>query len=111
MSSLLQDPVRVAQKLEVHGVLQLVAAKTEVSQVRNEVKTASYALVNLRGSYQWKNIRFDVGIENLFDTMYYLPTGGAYLGQGATMSGSAVAWGVPVPGPGRTLYVAANMKF
>ena len=65
---------------------QFVAAKTDVSDVRNEIETAGYSLFNLRSSYQWKQVRLDVGIENLFDKGYALPLGGAYLGQGTTMS-------------------------
>ncbi len=29
--------------------------------------TPGYALVNLRTSYNWNNVRFDLGVENLFD--------------------------------------------
>lgn len=91
---------------------QFVGAKDKVSQVRNEVKTSAYALFNLRGSYEWENIRVDLGVENVFDTLYYLPLGGAYIGQGATMSGlNGPSWGVAVPGMGRTFYVATNVKF
>jgi iron complex outermembrane receptor protein len=93
---------------------QFVGAKDKVSQVRNEVKTGSYALFNLRSSYEWKNIRVDFGIENLFNAFYYLPLGGAYIGQSATMSGPmpvAPPWGIAVPGMGRTFYVATNVKF
>jgi iron complex outermembrane receptor protein len=93
---------------------QLVGAKKNIEQVRNEVKTSAYALFNLRSSYEWKNVRIDVGIENLLNTLYYLPLGGAYLGQAATMSGPlpvAPAWGIAVPGMGRNFYVATNVKF
>ena len=71
--------------------------------------TAGYGLVHLRSSYVWKRLRLDVGIENLFDTFYSLPLGGAYVGQGMAMSGSGVPWGVPVPGPGRTAYAALKV--
>ena len=90
---------------------QFVGAKTAVSQVRDEVKTGAYALLNLRSSLEWQNIRVDFGVENVLNTFYSLPLGGAYLGQGATMSGSAIPWGVPVPGMGRSFYVATNVKF
>lgn len=93
---------------------QFVGAKKNIEQVRNEVKTSAYALLNLRSSYEWKNIRIDVGIENLLNTLYYLPLGGAYLGQAATMSGplpQAPHWGIAVPGMGRNFYVATNVKF
>ena len=90
---------------------QAVAAKTDVSAVRNEVPTTGYGLFHLRASYVWKQLRFDAGIENLLDKFYSLPLGGAYVGQGMTMSGAGVPWGVPVPGPGRTFYGALNVRF
>lgn len=90
---------------------QWVDAKTDVSKVRNELKTAGYGLLNLRSSYAWKQARFDVGIENVFNKFYNLPLGGAYAGQGTTMSGTGVAWGVPVPGMGRSIYAGVTVKF
>jgi iron complex outermembrane receptor protein len=97
--------------------LVMVKGKNHVSDVRNEMHTPGYSLVNLRGSYAWKQVRVDFGVENLFDKLYYLPLGGAYLGQGTTMaasatpSGSVPAWGTPVPGMGRSLYAGINYKF
>lgn len=93
---------------------QFVGAKNNVEQVRNEVTTFAYTLFNLRSSYEWQNIRVDFGVENVFDTFYYLPLGGAYIGQGSTMSTTpplAPPWGVSVPGMGRSFYVATNVKF
>ena len=93
---------------------QFVGAKKNIDQVRNEVKTGAYTLFNLRSSYEWNNIRIDFGIENIFNAFYYLPLGGAYTGQMATMSGPlpvAPPWGVAVPGMGRTYYVATNVRF
>jgi iron complex outermembrane receptor protein len=89
---------------------QFVAAKTNVSDVRNEVETAGYSLFNLRSSYQWKQVRLDVGIDNLLDKDYALPLGGAYLGQGTTMSINGVPWGVAVPGMGRSIYAGLNYQ-
>ena len=90
---------------------QMVTAKKNVSQVRNEVNTGGYGLLNLRSSYEWKQARFDIGIENALNKFYNLPLGGAYTGQGTTMSGTGVAWGVPVPGMGRSIYAGATYKF
>ncbi len=90
---------------------QFVAAKTKVSQVRDEVATGGYSLFHLRSSYVWRQIRFDLAVENLFNKLYSLPLGGAYVGQGMTMSGSGVPWGVPVPGMGRSIHIAANVEF
>lgn len=93
--------------------LELVAvkAKTDVSAMRNEIKTPGYALVHLRTSYAWKTVRLDLGVENLFDKFYHLPTGGAYTGQGTTMSITGVPYGTAVPGMGRSVYAGLNVKF
>jgi len=84
---------------------QLVDAKTRVSQVRNEIRTPGYGLMNLRSSKEWKQLRLEVGIENLFNKFYALPLGGAYVGQ------RTAAWGTPVPGMGRSLYSGMTVKF
>lgn len=91
--------------------VQLVAAKTEVSQVRDEVKTGGYGLFNLRSSYEWKFTRIDIGIENVFNQFYSLPLGGAYVGQGSSMTSNGIPWGVPVPGRGRSIDVALSVRF
>jgi iron complex outermembrane receptor protein len=91
--------------------VQLVAAKTNVSQVRNEVQTGGYSLFNLRSSYEWKKARLDIGVDNLFNKFYSLPLGGAYVGQGMTMGINSIPWGVPVPGMGISIYTALNFKF
>jgi iron complex outermembrane receptor protein len=95
--------------------LVMVSRKDDVSEMRNEMETPGYALVNLRGSHSWKKVRVDFGVENVFDRLYYHPLGGAYLGQGTTMTAQAVAtvpqWGTPVPGMGRSIYTALNIQF
>jgi iron complex outermembrane receptor protein len=90
---------------------QFVTSKTNVNSVRNEIVTGGYSLFNLRSSYDDKKYRVNFGIENLLNKLYALPQGGAYLGQGNTMSMNGVAWGTGVAGMGRTIYVSANMKF
>ncbi len=94
----------------------MVDAKDDVSQVRNEIRTAGYSLLNLRSSYTWKQARLDIGIENVFDRLYDLPLGGAYVGQGTTMppagmASGAPAWGVQVPGTGRSIYTGVTVQF
>ncbi|MCK5003279.1 MAG: TonB-dependent receptor, partial [Gammaproteobacteria bacterium] len=91
--------------------LELVDEKTDVSQMRNETQTSGYGLLHLRSSYEWKQVSFNMGVENLLDRFYNDPLGGVYMGQGKTMSGTDVPWGVPVPGLGRSIYVGANLKF
>jgi len=77
--------------------LVMVSAKDDVNAMRNEIKTPGYSLVNL------------------FDKFYNLPTGGAYTGQGTTMTNPALPnypqWGTAVPGMGRSVYVGVNAKF
>ncbi len=109
----LNAKLTLTQKLGAwdNGVeLVMVDAKSKVSDVRNEIKTSGYSLVNLRASYSWKQTRVDFGIENLFNRFYSLPLGGAYTGQGTTM-GLALPWNIPVPGMGRSLYAGVNYKF
>lgn len=88
-----------------------VRAKSAVSEARNEIETSGYALTHLRASYSWKQARLDFGVENLFDRLHSLPTGGAYLGQGSTMQINGVPWGIAVPGMGRTFYVGLTLGF
>ncbi len=93
----------------------LVKGKDDVSSVRNEIETPGYGLLNLRASHAWKTVRIDFGVENLLDRHYYLPTGGAYVGQGTTMTNPPLPnyprWGTAVPGPGRSWYTAVHMQF
>jgi iron complex outermembrane receptor protein len=91
--------------------LVMVRRKDDLSAVRNELETGGYALVHLRGSYSWDAVRLDFGVENLFDKDYQLPTGGAYAGQGMTMSFTNMPWGIAVPGPARSLYAGVTVKF
>lgn len=91
--------------------VELVDNKSNVSQVRNELETAGYGLLHLRSSYEWKQLRVDVGVENLLDRFYNDPLGGAYTGQGKTMSGTDVPWGVAVPGMGRSIYAGLTLEF
>ncbi len=89
--------------------LQLVDAKNDVDELRSEPTTPGYALVNLRTGYQWRNIRLDVGVNNLFDQFYYLPLGGVnfdnYLASGKTEIIQSLA------GMGRTVYVSVTVRF
>lgn len=90
---------------------QWVAAKRNVSQVRNEMRTGAYGLLNLRSSYEWQHARLDIGIENALHRFYAMPLGGAYVGQGASMTSNGIPWGVPVPGIGRSINIALNLHF
>ena len=91
----------------------IVDGKKDVSQERNELKTPGYGLLNLRTSYTWKQVRFDLGVDNVFDRLYYHPLGGAYVGQGTTMPPlhANSPYGISVPGMGRSIYAGMNLKF
>jgi iron complex outermembrane receptor protein len=96
-----------------HSALEwvLVAAKDGGSEVRNEVPTPGYGLLNLRTSHTWQRVRLELGVENLLDQRHALPTGGVYVGQGRTMSMNGVPWGIPVAGPGRSLHANVTVSF
>ena len=93
--------------------LVMVKDKDRTSDTRNEIQTKGYSLLNLRSSYNWKQARLDLAVENLFDTQYALPLGGAYVGQGATMMASTmpIGWGTAVPGMGRSVNVGLTLKY
>ncbi len=93
--------------LEFVAVLQ----KNDLSAIRNEIRTPGYTLLNLRTSTTWQKVRIDLGIDNLLNHSYALPLGGAYIGQGTTMSMNGVPPGIAVPGMGRSAYLGANIKF
>jgi iron complex outermembrane receptor protein len=89
--------------------LQSVAGKNKVDTLRNEPATPGYTLVNLRSTYEIKNLRLDFGIDNLFSKFYYLPLGGVdyadWKADGMVGQISAVA------GPGRSVNAGMTMKF
>ena len=84
---------------------KLVSAHTNVQAARNELRSGGYSLLNLRSSYEWKQLRFDVGVENLLNKFYVDPLGGSYLGQ------RPVVAGVGVPGMGRSINAGLTVKF
>lgn len=91
--------------------VESVAHKSRVSQVRNEVRTPAYTLLNLRSSYEWKHVRLDLALENALDKFYLLPLGGAYVGQGNAMTINGIPWGMSVPGRARSFNVALGIRF
>ncbi len=84
---------------------QLVSAKTQVQAARNELRTGGYSLLNLHSSYEWQQVRLDVGVENLFNKLYADPLGGSYLGQ------RVATYGISVPGMGRSINASLTVKF
>lgn len=93
--------------------LRLVDAKDRVQDVRKELETSGYGLLNFYSSYEWKHARLDVGVENLLDKDYDDPLGGSYLGQGATMRSSELGplYGTAVPGMGRSINTTLTVMF
>jgi iron complex outermembrane receptor protein len=89
---------------------RVVASKHAVSEVRNELPTAGYALLTLRSSTEWRSWRLDLAVDNVFDRAYAQPLGGAYAGQGASMSTTSLPWGVTVPGRGRSFDIALTCR-
>lgn len=91
--------------------LQGVSAKRHLSQVRNEMGTAGYGLVHLRASYEWSHARLDLAVENIFNRFYSAPLGGAYVGQGRSMTSAGIPWGTVVPGAGRSFNTSLSLWF
>lgn len=93
--------------------LQLVSGKHLTSDVRNEVATPGYGLVNLRSSYERGGLRLDLGIENLLNRRYALPLGGANLTNDAVVVGQMVSpvHGQPILGAGRSVNLRLTLKF
>ena len=89
--------------------LQLVGNKSNVDLLRNESTTPGYALVNLRSAYQFKSVRLDMGINNLFNKFYSLPLGGVDIADW-NANGNA---GLPsaVAGAGRSINAGFTVKF
>ena len=90
-----------------HIELKGAARKSSVDDLRNEPETPSYLLVNLGSSYTWKNVRVDLGVDNLFDKAYDEPLGGLSIGD-YKASGNTILR--PVPGMGRSLNVGLTLS-
>jgi len=95
--------------------LQLVGRKSETDPIRFEPQTAGYALVNLRSAYQWKNLRIDLSVTNLFDKFYYLPLGGInydnFLDSKLPPTTKRAADFEPLAGQGRSFTVGLTQTF
>jgi len=72
--------------------MQFIDAKTDVQQLRNELRTPSYVFLNAKTGYQWKNLHIDVGLDNILDKQYYHPLAGVNAGDYYAMS-------ITFPGP------------
>jgi iron complex outermembrane receptor protein len=106
--------VRLALEQKVSGWTnaiewQLVDRKSRVDPLRYEPKTGGYGLVNLRTGYEWKFVRVDLGVTNLFNKFYYLPLGGVNFDD-YLASGWMGKIG-PLAGPGRSYDVRVTVTF
>lgn len=90
--------------------VDLVNSKTAVASTYNEPKTPGYALLNIRSSYQYRQFKMDVGVDNLLDKLYYHPLGGVYIAN--TQPGTYSPNRLPaVPAIGRSVFVSMNLEF
>ena len=97
-------------------IVEAVERKSRTNRIRNEIPTAGYALLHWQGSLTLSNaVTWHFGIDNVFDRSYAHPLGGAYIGQGTTMTNptppNVPQWGTPVPGPGRTIWTGLRVRF
>jgi iron complex outermembrane receptor protein len=90
--------------------LRVVDPKTDVDTARLEPRTPGYAILNLRGAYDWGPLRLDFAVTNLLDRQYENPLGGTWQSAlypprfaGATFR--------PLPAQGRSLDVGLTAKF
>lgn len=89
--------------------IELVAVDTKdrVDTNRNEFRTPGYALVNVRTAYEWRNVRLDLGVDNLFDKLYYAPLAGADWADYNVVGGRIG----PVPAVGRSYNAGLTVRF
>ncbi|GBQ71302.1 TonB-dependent IMP dehydrogenase [Ameyamaea chiangmaiensis NBRC 103196] len=86
--------------------MTFVKAKGTVDWLRAESRTPGYALLGLGGSYRWRNVTVDAGIDNVLNQKYDLPLGGLYLGTGRADPALS-----PVAGMGRSFNVSLTASF
>lgn len=86
--------------------MNFVKAKDSVDYLRTEPRTPGYALLNLGGSYTWKMLTVDAGIDNIFNQPYYLPLGGLSLGDTRY-----IGYTRALPGMGRSFNVSLSATF
>jgi iron complex outermembrane recepter protein len=89
--------------------IHLIGRKSETDPLRFEPQTAGYVLVNLRTEYQWKNLRIDLGVTNLFDNYYSLPLGS--INYDNFLESNQTAYFGPLAGPGRSFTVGLTQAF
>jgi iron complex outermembrane recepter protein len=92
--------------LELHAVDR----KTDVDDIRQEPETPGYAVIDARTAYNWRSVRIDAAVTNLFDRQYENPLGGTW--QSALYPpGYAGTTFRPLPAPGRSFDVGVTVRF
>jgi iron complex outermembrane receptor protein len=91
--------------------LLMVGAKKHVSDLRNEVPTAGYALLNLRTSYEVAGLAPGSGRGQRLQPLLPASPRRRLPGSGRHHGGHGSARGVSVPGMGRSFYLGATVKF
>ena len=91
---------------------QLVDSKTDESQVRNTRLKPVATACSICAAAMNGNRLGSIGVENALGKFCNPPLGGAYIGQGTTMSLGATAalYGIPVPGTGHSIYAGITLK-
>ena len=87
----------------------LMGQKSGTDTLRKEHGTKAYALVNLYSGYQWQNVSFRFGIENLLNKQYYSPLGGVDVA-GARAKGNQSAF-ENLAGEGRSVTAEMTVTF
>ncbi|ARJ64732.1 TonB-dependent receptor [Magnetospirillum sp. ME-1] len=90
---------------------ELVGTKAGVDTLRQEPKTPGYALLNLRGGYEWEAVQISLGIDNLFDKRYYHPLSGVDYTEMKRTGRSSTNQAGALPAPGRSLNAGVTVKF
>jgi len=92
--------------------MQFVDTKNEVQEVRNELETSSYILLNFKTSFQWAFVTVDFGVDNILDHQYYYPLSGVYIGDQSAMTlSSSEPKTQNLPGQGRSVYVGVTLEY
>jgi len=92
--------------------MQFVDSKEDVQQIRNELQTASYILLNLKTSYQWESVNINFGVDNLLNKQYYAPLSGVYIGDQYPMTlQSSRKNNQNLAGQGRSMYVGISLSY
>ena len=77
--------------------------------MRLEPTTPAYGVVNLRTSWEYQNLRFDFGVENIANVLYYNPLGGIDIADWS--AGANANLHSPVAAAGRNVYGGVTAKF